>query len=102
VTKSQDAYTAGKRWRAASAMTRSRCSSTVLIWRSEQTTVRYAREGLDGSIEPLVHKTERPRDDGLRLETIITRRAAPGYVLVRSHQYQPASVDRDEIRLIEP
>jgi hypothetical protein len=23
-------------------------------------------------------------------------------VLVRSHQHQPASVDRDEIRLIEP
>ena len=56
----------------------------------------------DAARTPLVHKTERPRDDGLRLETIITRRAAPGYVLVRSHQHQPASVDRDEIRLIEP
>ena len=49
-----------------------------------------------------MHKTERPRDDGVRLETIIARRAAPGYVLVWSHQHQPASVNRDEIRLIKP
>jgi hypothetical protein len=33
------------------------------------------------------------------LETIITR--APDYVLVRSHAHQPASVDRNDVRLIQ-
>ena len=46
-------------------------------------------------------KTEGSRHDGLRLETIITRYTAPGYVLVRSHEHQPASVDRNDIRLIQ-
>ena len=50
----------------------------------------------------LIRKAERPRDDILRLETIITSRAAPRDVLVWSHQHEPASVNRDEIRLIEP
>jgi hypothetical protein len=34
----------------------------------------------------LIRKAERPRDDSLRLETIITSRAAPRDVLVWSHQ----------------
>src|SRR5215831_19468183 len=50
----------------------------------------------------LIRKAERPRDDSLRLETIITSRAAPRDVLVWSHQHEPVSVNRDEIRLIEP
>src|SRR5262245_35285161 len=48
-----------------------------------------------------VVKTERSRYDGLRLETIIARRTAPGYVLVRSHEHQPASVDGNDVRLIQ-
>jgi hypothetical protein len=36
------------------------------------------------------------------LRRIIARRAASGYVLVWSHQHHPASVNRDEIRLIKP
>jgi hypothetical protein len=35
------------------------------------------------------------------LETIITRHTAPGYVLVRSHEHQPASVDRNDVLLIQ-
>ena len=65
-------------------------------------SAKVSQQGHEAARTPLVHKTERPRDDGLRLETIITRRATPGYVLVRSHQHQPASIDRDEIRLIDP
>jgi hypothetical protein len=57
---------------------------------------------LRASANRLVQKTKHMRDDLLCFEPIITGRAAPGDVLVWSHQHEPSSVNRDEIRLIEP
>jgi hypothetical protein len=65
-------------------------------------SAKAGQPGHEAARTPLVHKTEHARDNRLRLETIITRRATPRDVLVRPHQHEPASVNRDELRLIEP
>src|ERR1700738_1091686 len=40
-------------------------------------SAKASQPGHEAARTPLVHKTDHARDDGLRLETIITRRAAP-------------------------